>query len=155
MVSDFVSKASQRKKSSDQKSGSIGNRRICSSFTWYVWFSPIRSISQQKLDHQLIRGVHADLDFIVKIQGVNKLGIPPPSSRKYWPSRSTTFRLSLELIFTGYVAHMSTWKPVNMSFKLQRKVVEREGRYLSPGRGGGVSFLTPCTRVEGEGGEGK
>ena len=32
---------------------------------------------------------------------------------------------------------MSTWKPVNMSSKLQRKVVEREGEYLLLIEGGG------------------
>ena len=66
IVSQFVSNASERKKSSDQKSGSIGNRHFCSSFTWYAWFSPIPNISQQKLGHHPIRRVRADLDFIVK-----------------------------------------------------------------------------------------
>ena len=49
---------------------------------------------------------------------------------------STTFRWSLKLIFTQSVVLMSTSKPVNMSFKLQRKVVEPAytffGRFSAP-----------------------
>ena len=66
LVSEFVSSASRRKKSSDQKSGSIGNHHLSSSFTWYASFIPTPSISQQKVDHKIPRGVRVDLDSIVK-----------------------------------------------------------------------------------------
>ena len=70
--------------------------------------------------------VHGDMShplFLLPIVVANKAGggHPPLSDMR---SGSTTSRLSMKLIFGGFAVLMSTAKPPNMSFILNREVVE-------------------------------
>ena len=108
-VSQFVSSASERKKSSDQKSGSIGNHHFCSSFTWYVWFSPIRSISQQNLDHQPLRRVRCWFGF----HRENSLSFIEISPKRYLRERHRTGISKVSLGYAHGCVFMSRLPQLN------------------------------------------
>ena len=71
---------------------------------------------------------------------------PLPTSEQNPNASSSTSRWSLKLIFTVVEVLMRATKPVNMSFKLQREVVEPAHGFGSGVGGGSLINVTPCSK---------